>query len=304
MVSLFIALLLALYKKESYLKDFSFLIFSTLPVFLAGLLEDISGNFSAKIRLLLMSISPLLAIFLLNASIKRVDLPIDLLLKILVFSYAFTVFAIVGVSNAINIIDGFNGLASMVSIIILLALSYVSYKMGDYFLTTSCVCMIGALAGFFLLNYPNGLIFLGDGGAYLTGYMIGIISVLLVDRHPQVSPWFPLVVCIYPVFEVLFSIYRKAVLRGMSPFLPDGLHLHMLIYKKLTKKLFGPQADKLKRNYATSPFLWLLCTLSVIPGLLWWDKTPYLIVSSIAFSLFYIYFYWKLLLKKKPFKWF
>lgn len=303
-IALFTALFLAFYRKEPYLKDFSLLIFSTLPVFLAGFFEDVSGKLSAKIRLLIISIGPFLAIFFLNASIKRVDLPIDPLFKISLFSYAFTVFAVVGISNAINIIDGFNGLASMVSIIILLALSYVSYKMGDYFLTTTCVCMIGALAGFFLLNYPNGLIFLGDGGAYLTGYIIGIISVLLVERHPQVSPWFPFMICIYPIFEVLFSIYRKAILRGISPFLPDGLHLHMLIYKRLTKKLLGAQADKLKRNYSTSPFLWLLCTLSVIPGLLWWDKTPYLIVSSIAFSFFYIYFYWKLLLKKKPFKWF
>lgn len=295
--------ILAFFRKENFLRELSLVFLTAVPVLVAGLVEDLCGRFSAKFRLFLLSIGPILAIVLLGATIKRVDLPLDPILSFSLFSMAFTVFALLGVTNSINIIDGLNGLASMVSIIILLALSYVSYKMGDYFLTTTCVCLIGALAGFFLLNYPNGLIFLGDGGAYLTGYLLGLISVLLVQRHPEVSPWFPVMICIYPIFETLFSIYRKIVLRGISPFLPDGLHLHMLIYKRLSKKLLGLKADNLKRNYSSSPFLWFLCTLGVIPGLQWWNNTSYLIVGVLIFNIVYIYFYWKLLFRKKPFKW-
>lgn len=63
-----------------------------------------------------------------------------------------------------------------------------------------------------------GKIFLGDGGAYLLGYFIAEISVLLVLRNPEVSPWFPLLVVAYPVVEALFSIYRRNILKGVSAF--------------------------------------------------------------------------------------
>ncbi|MCS7199849.1 MAG: glycosyltransferase [Caldimicrobium sp.] len=293
---LFVAVGLAYLKGDAFKGELLLLSLSSLPAFLAGLLEDLLGKLSPRLRFLLIWCSGTAVFFLLGAKITRLDLPFDKVFNVLLISYFFTVFALTGLSNAINIIDGFNGLASMVSIIIFLALGYVSYKVGDYFITTVCLTMVGALAGFFIFNYPNGLIFLGDGGAYLTGFLIGTISVLLVKRHPEVSAWFPFLVCIYPIFETLFSIYRKKFLRKISPFLPDGLHLHMLIYKRLTKWLLGPSADKLKRNAATSPFLWMLCLIGVAPALMFWNNPLVLIGFSIFFALIYLYLYWKILM--------
>ncbi|MCS7149273.1 MAG: glycosyltransferase [Caldimicrobium sp.] len=297
-LALLLASILAFVKGDSFKVDFILLVFAAIPAFSAGLLEDVLGKLSAKLRFILIWASGTALYFLLGAKILRLDLPIDYFFKYFVFSYFFTVFALTGLANSINIIDGFNGLASMVSIIIFMALGYVSYKVGDYFLATICITMVGALAGFFILNYPNGLIFLGDGGAYLTGLIIGAISVLLVKRHPQVSAWFPFLVCIYPIFETLFSIYRKKILRKISPFLPDGLHLHMLIYKRLTKWLLGPAADKLRRNAATSPFLWTICLLGVVPALIFWDQTSVLMIFSFLFALLYLYLYWRVLMPR------
>jgi UDP-N-acetylmuramyl pentapeptide phosphotransferase/UDP-N-acetylglucosamine-1-phosphate transferase len=62
-------------------------------------------------------------------------------------------------------------------------------------------------------NYPRGKIFLGDGGAYLLGFWLAELSVLLVVRHPEVSPWFPMLLLVYPIFETLFSMYRSKVLQ-------------------------------------------------------------------------------------------
>lgn len=304
-IGLFVALLvtsfLAFIKGDVFKGEYLFLFLSAIPAFGAGLLEDLTGKIKVKWRLLLIALSASLAYFLVSAQILRLDLPyIDSLFSITFISFFFTLFAVTGVTNSINIIDGFNGLASMVSIIILLALSFVSYKMGDYFLTTFSLSLIGALVGFFILNYPAGFIFLGDGGAYLTGFFIAEVSVLLVTRHPEVSPWFPFLACLYPIFETLFSIYRRKILKGVSPGLPDALHLHSLIYKIITKWLLGPLADKTLRNAITSPFLWTLAMLSVLPALLFWNNTPYLLLSSLIFSLFYVYFYWKLIYLKMP----
>ncbi|MFN3406435.1 MAG: MraY family glycosyltransferase [Caldimicrobium sp.] len=294
-------LLISYLKGDLFRNNFLLLLLCSIPAFLAGLLEDLTGKIKVKWRLLLIALSAALAYYFLTAKIQRLDLPyVDTIFSIGLISFFFTVFAVTGVTNSINIIDGFNGLASMVSIIILLSFSFVSYKMGDYFLTTFSLTLVGALIGFFLLNYPAGFIFLGDGGAYLTGFIIAELAVLLVAKHPEVSPWFPFVVCIYPIFETLFSIYRKKVLRGISPGLPDGLHLHMLIYKILTKKLLGPLADKTLRNALTSPILWGMAMISVIPALLFWNNTLLLLLASLIFSLLYIYFYWKLIYLKMP----
>ncbi len=292
---------LSFLKGDAFRKEYVLLYSAVLPAFLAGLGEDLTGRLKVKWRLGLIGISACLAIFFLSAKITRLDLPgIDLALSISLISFFFTVFAVTGVTNSINIIDGFNGLASMVSIIILLSLSFVSYKLSDYFLTTFALSLVGALTGFFLLNYPAGFIFLGDSGAYLTGFYIAEISVLLVNKHPEVSPWFPFLVCIYPIFETLFSIYRRKFIKGTSPGLPDALHLHSIIFKIITKWLLGPLADKTLRNALTSPFLWALTMLSVIPALLFWDHTSALLFISFLFGLFYVYFYWKLIYLKMP----
>jgi UDP-N-acetylmuramyl pentapeptide phosphotransferase/UDP-N-acetylglucosamine-1-phosphate transferase len=131
---------------------------------------------------------------------------LDLLFGIPSFGFIFTVFAITGLTNAYNIIDGLNGLASMVGVITLLALGYISYETGDRSLLYLSGAMIAAILGFFIWNYPKGSIFLGDGGAYLIGFWIASLSVLIVSRHQEISPWFAVLANIYPIVETIFTI--------------------------------------------------------------------------------------------------
>jgi UDP-N-acetylmuramyl pentapeptide phosphotransferase/UDP-N-acetylglucosamine-1-phosphate transferase len=116
---------------------------------------------------------------------------------------------------------------------------------------------IGAVLGFFVWNFPAGLIFLGDGGAYFLGFHAAEVALLLLVRKPQVSLLFPLLVCIYPVTETLFSVYRRRVLRSLPPSMPDGIHLHSLIYRRVTRWAVGDKDAKAltRLNSITSPFL-------------------------------------------------
>jgi UDP-N-acetylmuramyl pentapeptide phosphotransferase/UDP-N-acetylglucosamine-1-phosphate transferase len=234
-----------------------------------------------------------LVYFLLDVYLTRIGIPyVDNIFHIKVIAVIFTIIGVAGVANAINIIDGYNGLASVVSIIIFLAIAYVGYKLKDQFVYTISFLMIGGIAGFFIWNYPFGKIFLGDGGAYFIGFAMAVLSVHLVKNHPQVSPWFPLLTVIYPVFEVLFSFYRKKHLKGRSPFQPDGLHFHMLIYKRVVPFVFDiHRSEKLMRNSATSPFLWLICSFGAIPAVIFWQNTPILIIFTILFCIFYVWLY-------------
>ena len=288
--------------------DYIYLPLTALPVFLMGFTEDLTRRISPKLRLLGALVSAILAVYFLNAYLVRTDIGfIDGLLSVKAVAIIFTIFAVTGVANSFNIIDGFNGLSSAVSIIILLSLSYISFKVGDIFLMKACLILAFAIFGFFIWNYPFGKIFLGDGGAYFIGFTIAVVSVLLVDGNKTVSPWFPFLLCIYPIFETLFSMYRRRA-RKKSPLDADAFHLHTLIYKRLVPHILGTDIknNQLARNSATSPFLWLLTSFSAVPALLFWNNTPVLIIFAFIFIIVYLWLYksivgfklWKFIKKK------
>jgi UDP-N-acetylmuramyl pentapeptide phosphotransferase/UDP-N-acetylglucosamine-1-phosphate transferase len=157
--------------------------------------------------------------------------------------------------------------------------------------------------GFFVWNFPAGLIFLGDGGAYFLGFFVAEVSILLLVRNEAVSPIFPLLVCIYPVFETLFSIYRRRFIRAVPPSMPDGIHLHSLIYRRMLRWAVGdPRSVKAltRRNSMTSPYLWLLCMFSVVPAVLFWNNTPVLMACLLVFALTYVGLYWRIVRFKSP----
>jgi UDP-N-acetylmuramyl pentapeptide phosphotransferase/UDP-N-acetylglucosamine-1-phosphate transferase len=308
-VALFIALLgtcvIATYRDADEIQGLVLMLLASLPVFLGGLAEDISKKVRVRVRLGLALLSGALAFILLGATVTRLGIVgVDWLLQFGIISFLFSIFAIAGSANAINIIDGYNGLASVVSAMIFAGLAYVSFYLGDRLLLVASVGMIGAIGGFLLLNYPRGLIFLGDGGAYFIGFMIGTISIMMLARHPEVSAWFPLLLCIYPVFETLFSMYRKKLVRGRSPGVPDGVHLHMLVYKRLVRWAVGTDEARLitQRNAMTSPYLWVLSSMGIIPAVLFWEYPYVLMFFVFLFAVSYVLLYRRLVLFRMP-KW-
>lgn len=303
LVAMLAAFFVLLLKQHAIAAQYGLLILSAAPAFIGGFVEDLTKKVSVLHRLLLTMLAALCGFWLLGAGLNRVDIPIiDSALNYWPVAMALTAFAVAGVANAVNIIDGYNGLAGVVSIFIFAALGYVSYLLGDHLLWTTSIAMIGAILGFLVWNYPNGLIFLGDGGAYLIGFMIGEVSVLLVARHPEVSAWFPFLLVIYPIFETIFSIYRKKIIRKSSPGMPDGVHLHMLIYKRLVRWAFGSKeiSHRTRRNSLTSPYLWILSSIAAIPAVLFWNNKIALIISTAAFIICYLWLYRAIVTFKTP----
>lgn len=279
------------------------LLLAALPVFLAGLTEDFLQGLPVWIRFLAALVSALAAGILLDAWVVRVDVPgIDVLLGYGTVSLVFTCVAVAGLTNAFNIIDGFNGLASGVATLILLGIAYIAFKVGDIPILAAALTAVGAIVGFMLLNFPRGLIYLGDGGAYLLGFWIAELLVLLVARNPAVSAWFPLLVCCYPVFETLFSIYRRVVLKRRHPGVPDVAHLHHLIYKRLVRWLVGSNlpAPRNQRNALTSPYLWVITSIGVVPAVVFWQNRLMLAMGFVCFAGSYIYGYSRLARFRAP----
>lgn len=303
LIGIFFGLSSRLWIDQAVWKLAMWVLISALPAFGAGLIEDFTKTVSVRIRLLATFCSALIAGFILDAWIVNVQIPgLDWLLSIPVIAIAFTCFAVAGLSNAFNLIDGYNGLVSGVGIIILLAFAYVGFSVHDYLIMACSFAAIGALAGFLLWNYPRGLLFLGDGGAYLLGFWIAELSILLVTRNPQVSKWFPVLVCIYPIFETLFTIYRRLVLKKVSAGNPDSVHLHQIIFRRLVRWSVGTQVAQqiTLRNSLTSIYLWLLCALAVVPAALFWRYHWVLKGFVLLFAISYVLLYRMLVKFKTP----
>ncbi len=222
------------------------LLLAGLPAFAFGLAEDLTKKVSVVARLLATMASGVLGWALTGLGITGLDIPlIDPMLHYTLVSVAFTAFAVGGLANAVNIIDGFNGLASGFVVIALLGICTLALVVGDLDLALALLVIAAAVVGFWLINWPWGKIFLGDGGSYFGGFSLAWASVLLIERNHSVSAFTPLLICIHPVTEVLFSIYRRRMTR-VSPGAPDRLHLHTLVMRRVV-------APWLSRNYSNDP---------------------------------------------------
>jgi UDP-N-acetylmuramyl pentapeptide phosphotransferase/UDP-N-acetylglucosamine-1-phosphate transferase len=260
----------------------------------AGVLEDITGNLRPSSRFVSTVLAALLATVLFGLSFPRTGFEaVDVAWQAMPWIGILTALVLLtGLPHAFNLIDGYNGLAGTVALICCLALAYVSLQVSDPQLAGVMMVLAGATAGFLLWNYPHGLIFAGDGGAYLWGVVVGIAAVLLVQRHGEVSPLFPVLLLIYPIWEAVFSIYRKTA-RGQSPSVADALHFHQLIYRRVVRQVFHDDAARrmLMRNNRTSPYLWGFTLLTVVPAVLFWDHTWVLAGFTLLFMVSYVWAY-------------
>lgn len=183
---------------KSFLALLAGMLISVTPIFGIGLAEDITKKVSPRIRFWVSIGSGMLGCFFLENKITTLGFAYtDLMLSIPLVAILFTGFATAGVANAFNMIDGLNGLAIFVALQILVGLGFLAYIYSDGLLLVMVATVSGGLCGLLLLNWPLGKIFLGDGGAYLTGFLIAWVCVLLNERHLLLSPYACLMLCAY-----------------------------------------------------------------------------------------------------------
>jgi UDP-N-acetylmuramyl pentapeptide phosphotransferase/UDP-N-acetylglucosamine-1-phosphate transferase len=107
----------------------------------------------------------------------------------------------------------------------------------------------------------------------------------------------------YPIFETLFTIWRRKVHQGKNPSLPDGAHFHSLIYRRLIR---WAEVHPIKetasytKNAKTSPYLWILSSLAVFPAIIWWQSTHILQFFAFLFCISYVWLYNSIVKFKTP----
>jgi len=238
-------------------KTFEIFVFGLL-IFLVGLWEDISKTLSISLRIISVALIIFIATHFSEIKIVAISIPfVDVFLNSAVFCLLFTVFSLTGITNAFNLIDGAHGLAVGIALIAVSGVGLIAMLSGDWPLFYMSLTLASVFAGFLVVNFPSGRIFLGDGGAYLLGFLVGALTILLPARNPSVSPWVAVLLLAYPVIETLFTIYRRYRSRKNIAE-PDSLHLHSLLLKfLLTSRL----ARKFNVNSLVAPPLWLLSSV-------------------------------------------
>ena len=189
-------------------------------------------------------------------------------------------------------LSGVNGNVLLYSLTVCATTLFLQRYNFDLSLNYYFVAMFFSLLGVFVLNFPFGRIFLGDGGAYFLGIAlsIGIIKYYQVN---DLSPWYVFAVFIYPVIDVAFSIARRIIAR-VSALEPDNKHLHHLIYRKATKA--GVRSENLKHAICTS-FIFIFYAPFMVAANLLSENTFALMGISGLFALFYFCVYFLLIPK-------
>ena len=301
-LAIFVSLILTGLLSDNLMQEwssyFSGLIVATFLVFAGGFTEDITKQVKPISRILFMLAGTLVAIYL-TKSLPLISSAhnyyIDIALGYELFALLLTLLCVLGLTNAYNIVDGFNGLSGMASLLNLLGLTLLAYLYHDVFVFKVGVSVIAALCGFLWFNYPRGKIFLGDGGAYAVGFIIAVLSIALITNHAQISPYTVLLLAIYPVYELSFSIYRRKIIRKTSSMQPDNLHLHQLIYHRCIAKSYG-----YGRNKRVLPkMLWFIVP-QIIVAVIFAREQRIILLAIVIYMVIYSFTYWRMVKFKTP----
>ncbi len=149
-----------------------------------------------------------------------------------------TVFVIVGVTNAINLSDGLDGLAGGITLMTFICIGYLAYQGGHFFTLTVSVAAIGAIFGFLRFNTFPAVIFMGDTGSQLLGFLAICLSIHITQGNQPLSPLLPLIILGFPILDTL-TVMTERIMKGASPFKPDKNHFH---HKLMRLGLFHTEA--------------------------------------------------------------
>ena len=159
-----------------------------------------------------------------------------------------------------------------------------------------CLTSAAVLVGFFVFNWPKGAIFLGDAGAYLIGFWVVELGILIAMRNPDISPMAPVVAGLLPLIETLFSMYRRKIVKDYPVNHPDGLHMHTLIYKRvlLNPGLNNLQEKKNAINGKVAYFFWFPAFLFSSASCAFLESTKWQLILMFAYLVMYVWLYRKI----------
>lgn len=274
------------FSTPSISSSYQLILLVSAPLFMAGVAEDLGCPTCVRLRLLAAVLSGAAFVAAFGQWLPRLDIPIvDLGMSVPIIAIPFTVLACAGVAHAFNMIDGLNGLSSLVAMGVCAALMAICAQVGLGAHFQALGLLMAALAGFLVVNFPLGRVFMGDGGAYVVGHILVWTSVLIVWNSPDLSAFAILLIFFWPIADTLLAIWRRTVRRAdMTP--PDRLHFHQLAMRGLEISVF----ERGRRHIANRLAAAIIVPMALAPmfvGVLFYDiVTVTAWLSALAFAGF------------------
>ena len=270
------------------------LLLSSLPVLIAGALEDAGLRVSARRRLVVAIVSAGLAMALFGFWVTRSDLPgVDIVLTIAPIAMALTVLVAAGFCHALNLVDGMNGLAAINIVAAALGLATIGWGGGfGQIAVLACLITVSTLA-FLLFNWPVGKLFLGDAGSYTIGHLLIWLAISLVVLDDTIAAGAVLLTLFWPIMDMLHSIIRRLI-KGVPVFSPDRLHFHQIVRRGLEVLWLGCGNRRWSNPLATLvmvPFI----AAPVVSGVALQHSAHVSWLVFLAFAVLYSFVHWKMI---------
>lgn len=204
-------------------KDQLTIILGSVAIFALGFWDDLRPV--GATRKLLLQILVASVVYALGIRIVILKIPFtDVVLNYWGLSYLGTVFWLVSLTNLINLVDGVDGLAGGICLMLMALMAYVGHANCNLHLLAAG--LVGGLAGFLRFNFPPARIYLGDGGAYFLGFLIGIMTIVSSQKGTVMAALLaPLFVLALPILDTSLAILRRG-LQGLPIFRADRRHIH------------------------------------------------------------------------------
>lgn len=261
------------------------LLVATVPVFLAGLAEDLGYFVSPAGRFAAALVSASLAVWLLGIWIQDPEVPgLDLLFSIAPIAIALTVLFAGFYCHSVNLIDGMNGLSSVVVISSALGIAIVALGADLNQISALAFLLAAAMFGFFVLNWPKGLLLLGDAGAYGVGHLLVWLAIALAELSATHTAAI-LLILFWPLADSLHTILRR-LLGGKSVLQPDRMHLHQKIRRGL-EITFSAVRDRKVSNPLTTALMAPMVTLPVVAGVILRENALLSWLALLVFALLF-----------------
>lgn len=194
-------------------------------IVILGLIDDI-WSLGYKVKLGGQLLAALVVIFWGPVKIRHLGLLLsqNVLLPDWI-SIAITLIAIIGVTNAINLSDGLDGLAGGISLLSFLCIGYLAYQNGFFPVTVLAIAMVGAIFGFLRFNSYPAVIFMGDAGSQLLGFVAITLSIKITQQSSPLSPVLPLLILGFPILDTM-TVLLERIAEKRHPLKADKNHFH------------------------------------------------------------------------------
>lgn len=262
------------------------ILFSALPAFIAGFLEDIGYFVRPVLRLMAAFLSSGIVIYSANLAIPGFEIMyLDQIFSYFPAAVVLTILFAGIFCHSLNIVDGLNGLAAQVIICAAVGLTVIGFGIDFKQLAGFCLILAFATLSFGYFNWPQARLFLGDAGSYGIAHILVWIAIFYLNSNKSVVFPAMLLVLFWPIAEIVHTVARR-ILTGKNIFHPDNLHTHQKM-KRLAEKMLARKWARRYSNPIASLFLLPMISLPPLVGVLTYQNALY---AWVAVSIFFIMF--------------